>query len=202
MGRASVIEVRELTRRFGDFLAVDRVSFDVLQGDACQLEIVVKQAVVDAVITDLVRRKRPVDTRGVENDGKRAGVLGPGQDLPSVMDQENVRTFLVPRGLHLDTCLLGHVLIDEFQVVLHYHGVHTGGRADLELEHGPLFVQLLGCPAQFLAEEFPQLVRYQGIVHSDGARLGAAAAQVATIGKLYQAHHGFPVQVDVTVNPR
>ena len=33
MGRASVIEVRELTRRFGDFLAVDRVSFDVLQGE-------------------------------------------------------------------------------------------------------------------------------------------------------------------------
>jgi ABC-2 type transport system ATP-binding protein len=32
-GRPNAIEVRELTRRFGEFVAVDRVSFDVRQGE-------------------------------------------------------------------------------------------------------------------------------------------------------------------------
>ena len=33
MSRERVIEVRELTRRFGSFVAVDRVSFDVTAGE-------------------------------------------------------------------------------------------------------------------------------------------------------------------------
>ena len=42
------------------------------------------------------------------------------------MDEQDIRTFFVPGGFHLDSGFIGGVLIDELDIVLDYQGVHAG----------------------------------------------------------------------------
>jgi hypothetical protein len=154
------------------------------------------------VVGDDLGRQRPAEAGGLEQDGEGAGILRPRHDLAGVVDQEDVGAFLVPRRLDGDAGLLGGVLVDELDVVLDDHGGHAGGGSGLELQHGAVVVELLGCDAHLLAGDLADLAREQAVVHADGAGLGTAAAQVAAVGKLDEPGDGVEVDLDVAVDRR
>ena len=133
--------------------------------------------------------------------GEGARVLRPRQDLAGVVDQQDVGALDVPRRLDRDARLLGHLLVDELDVVLHDQRGHAGGRADLELQHRAAVVDLLGRNAHLLAEQLAQLVGDEAVVDADRAGLRAAPAEVAAVGQLDQARDQRPVQLDVAVLP-
>ena len=175
--------------------------FGVLDGHTGGLHVVVEHAVVHGVVTRNFGAEGPGKTRGFKDEGEGRDVVGPGQHFTGVVDEQNVGIRYVPGRLELVFRGFHIVFINEFHGFLHHVGVHAGGGAHIELELGALFVQFAGVPAEFLAEELAQFTGDEAVIHTDGADLGAAAAQVAAVGKFRKTDHGLPVQVDVAVAP-
>ncbi len=174
----------------------------VLDGDASELNVVVPHPVVDGVVGGDLGRQGPAQARCFEDRGKCARVLGPGHDLARVMDQQDVRTFDVPRGLDLDPSSLGGVLIDELDIVLDDHRGHPGRGARLELQHRAVLMELARRDPHLLARDLADLTRQQRVVDADRTGLGAPAAHVAAIAQLDQARHDLPVEVNVAMHRR
>ena len=173
----------------------------MLDGHAGGLHVVVEHAVVHGVIAGDFGTQGPGKTGGFENKGEGRDVVGPGKHFTGIVDEQDVGVRHVPGGLEFVFRGLDVVFVDEFHGFLHHVGVHAGGGTDLELELGALFMQFAGVPAEFLAEELAQFAGDEAVVHADGADLGAAAAQVAAVGKLGQTHDGLPVELGVAVTP-
>ena len=175
--------------------------FGVLDGHAGGLHVVVEHAVVHGVVTGDFGAQGPGKTGGFEDQGEGRDVVGPGEHFTGIVDEQNVGVRHVPGGLEFVFRGFDVVFVDEFHGFLHHVGIHAGGGTDLELELGALFMQFAGVPAEFLAEELAQFAGDEAVVHTDGAHLGAAAAQVAAVGEFGKTHHGLPVEFGVAVTP-
>ena len=60
-----------------------------------------------------------------------------------------------------------------------------------------LLMDLRGCDTHLLAEQLPQLVGDQTVVHTDRAHLRAPATEGTTIRQFRESGHEVPVQIDV-----
>ena len=98
----------------------------VLQRDSGQLDVVIKQAIVDTIVSDLIRCESPLDSCRIEYDCKCTGVLRPRQDFACVVDEEHICILFIPRRGSIHPGHVLHVLIDEFDIVLYDLGVHSG----------------------------------------------------------------------------
>ena len=103
--------------------------FRVLERHLGELNVIVPHAVVHAVVAQQVARQRIANAGGLHDDGERLRIFRPREVLAGVVDQQDVRAFLVHRPLEFHTRSLFDLFFQELYVVEERHRRHAGARS-------------------------------------------------------------------------